>query len=48
MNTAVPWDVPPDAPTSMLLYTVSARDAFGRTMIFQPFSFSSSQLTIVE
>jgi hypothetical protein len=42
------WDVPPDAPTSMLLYTVSAKDAFGRTTIFQPFSFSSSQLTIVE
>src|SRR5688572_7958505 len=42
------WDVPPEAPTSMLLYTVSAKDAFGRTTIFQPFSFSSSQLTIVE
>ena len=42
------WDVPMDAPTSMLLYTVSAKDAFGRTTIFQPFSFSSSQLTIVE
>ena len=42
------WEVPPDAPTSMLLYTVSAKDAFGRTTIFQPFSFSSSQLTIVE
>lgn len=42
------WDVPADAPTSMLLYTVSAKDAFGRTTIFQPFSFSSSQLTIVE
>jgi hypothetical protein len=42
------WDVPPDAPISMLLYTVSAKDAFGRTTIFQPFSFSSSQLTIVE
>jgi hypothetical protein len=42
------WEVPADAPTSMLLYTVSAKDAFGRTTIFQPFSFSSSQLTIVE
>ena len=42
------WDVPADAPTSMLLYTVSAKDAFGRTALFQPFSFSSSQLTIVE
>ena len=42
------WDVPMDAPTSMLLYTVSAKDAFSRTTIFQPFSFSSSQLTIVE
>ena len=42
------WDVPPDAPTGMLLYTVSAKDAFGRTTIFQPFSFSSSQLTIIE
>ena len=42
------WDVPADAPISMLLYTVSAKDAFGRTAIFQPFSFSSSQLTIVE
>ena len=42
------WDVPADAPTSMLLYTVTAKDAFGRTAIFQPFSFSSSQLTIVE
>ena len=42
------WDVPADAPMSMLLYTVSAKDAFGRTTIFQPFSFSSSQLTIVE
>ena len=42
------WEVPPEAPTSMLLYTVSAKDAFGRTTIFQPFSFSSSQLTIVD
>jgi len=42
------WDVPADAPVAMLLYTVSAKDAFGRTTLFQPFSFSSSQLTIVE
>jgi hypothetical protein len=42
------WEVPMDAPVGMLLYTVSAKDAFGRTATFQPFPHSASQLTIVE
>jgi len=42
------WDVPNDAPIGMVTYTVTATDAFGRTATFTPFSYSTSQLTIVE
>lgn len=42
------WVVPEDAPTGMLSYTVTARDQFGRTATFEPFSVNTSQLTIVD
>jgi len=42
------WRVPDDAPTGMLKYTVTATDQFGRTATFEPFSYDTSQLTIVE
>jgi len=42
------WQVPSTAPTGVLSYTVTARDQFGRTATFEPFPFSTSQLTIVE
>lgn len=42
------WDVPSDAPIGAVAYTVTATDAFGRTATFKPFSYSTSQLTIVE
>ncbi len=42
------WRVPDDAPTGVLTYTVTATDQFGRTATFEPFSYDTSQLTIVE
>jgi len=42
------WQVPSTAPTGVLSYTVTARDQFGRTATFEPFPYSTSQLTIVE
>ena len=41
------WVVPMDAPTGTLSYTVTATDRFGRTASFLPFSYETSQLTIV-
>lgn len=42
------WRVPDDAPTGVLTYTVTATDRFGRTAKFEPFSYDTSQLTIVQ
>jgi hypothetical protein len=42
------WTVPDDAPTGTVSYTVTATDPFGRTATFTPFSYSGSQLAIVE
>ena len=42
------WRVPDDAPTGVLTYTVTATDQFGRTATFEPFSYDTSQLTVVE
>ena len=41
------WTVPDDAPTGRITYTVTARDRFGRTARFTPFSAEASQLVIV-
>jgi hypothetical protein len=41
------WVVPNDAPTGVLTYTVTATDSFGRSATFTPFSYETSQLTIV-
>lgn len=41
------WVVPMDAPTGTLSYTVTATDRFGRMASFLPFSYETSQLTIV-
>ena len=41
------WLVPDDAPAAVLSYTVTATDQFGRTATFVPFSYDTSQLTIV-
>ena len=42
------WLVPADATASQLSYTVTATDQFGRTATFEPFSYGTSQLTIIE
>jgi hypothetical protein len=42
------WIVPDDAPVGIVRYTVTARDAQGRTGEFKPFEVETSQLTIVE
>jgi hypothetical protein len=42
------WTVPDDAPTGIVRYTVTAKDAQGRTGEFKPFEVQASQLTIVE
>jgi hypothetical protein len=42
------WRVPDDAPIGTLTYTVTATDQFGRTAAFEPFSYDTSQLTIVQ
>ena len=41
------WVVPNDAPTGVLSYTVTGSDRFGRTASFTPFSYETSQITIV-
>lgn len=42
------WVVPPDTPTGIVRYTVTATDKYGRTGEFKPFEVRASQLTIVE
>jgi hypothetical protein len=42
------WVVPDDAPTGIIRYTVTAKDAQGRTGEFKPFEVQASQLTIVQ
>ena len=42
------WVVPMDAQPSVLSYTVTATDRFGRTASFSPFINAVSQITIVE
>jgi hypothetical protein len=42
------WIVPDDAPTGIVRYTVSAKDAQGRTGEFKPFEVQASQITIVQ
>jgi len=42
------WVVPDDAPTGIVRYTVTAKDAQGRTGEFKPFEVQASQITIVE
>lgn len=44
----VKWVVPEDAPTGIVRYTVSAKDAQGRTGEFKPFDVEASQITIVQ
>ncbi len=40
--------MPADAPIGTASYTVTAKDKFGRTALFNPFPNHLSQLTIVE
>lgn len=42
------WVVPDDAPTGIVRFTVSAKDAQGRTGEFKPFEVQASQITIVQ
>jgi len=42
------WNVPDDAPTGIIHYSVTATDSSGRTSEWIPFSNELSQLTIVE
>ena len=42
------WVVPDDAPTGRVSYTVTATDRFGRMASFTPFSYETSQITIVQ
>ena len=42
------WVVPDDAPLGTLSYTVTAVDRFNRTATFIPFSYETSQITIVQ
>ena len=42
------WIVPADAPTGIIRYSVTAKDAKGRTGEWKPFEVETSQLTIVE
>ena len=42
------WVVPDDAPTGTVSYTVTGTDKFGRMASFTPFSYETSQITIVQ
>lgn len=42
------WIVPEDAPLGIVRYTITAKDAQGRTGEFKPFEVQASQITIVE
>ncbi len=42
------WIVPDDAPAGVVKYSVTAKDAQGRTGEFKPFEVLASQLTIIE
>jgi hypothetical protein len=42
------WQVPADARTGTIRYTVTAKDPQGRTGEYKPFEVEPSQLTIVE
>src|SRR5215469_14011980 len=42
------WMVPSDAPLGIVRYSVTAKDAEGRTGEWKPFEVETSQLTIVE
>src|SRR5262245_42935512 len=42
------WIVPNDAPLGIVRYSVTAKDAQGRTGEWKPFDVETSQLTIVE
>lgn len=42
------WIVPQDAPTGIVRYTVSAKDAQGHTGEYKPFDVEASQITIVQ
>ena len=42
------WMVPDDAPTGIVRFTVTAKDAQGRTGEFKPFEVQASQITIVQ
>lgn len=42
------WIVPEDAPVGVVRYTVTAKDAQGRTGEWKPFEVAASQLTIIE
>jgi hypothetical protein len=42
------WVVPDDAPIGAVRYTVTAKDAQGRTGEWKPFEHPASQLTIIE
>lgn len=42
------WVVPEDAPLGVVRYTVTAKDARGRTGEWKPFEVPASQLTIIE
>ena len=42
------WRVPMDAAAGQLSYTITATDQFGRAAAFEPFSYGTSQLTIVD
>jgi hypothetical protein len=44
----VKWVVPDDAPTGIVRYTVTAKDAQGHTGEFKPFDVEASQITIVQ
>jgi hypothetical protein len=42
------WIVPQDAATGIVRYTVTAKDAQGRTGEFKPFDVEASQITIIQ
>ena len=42
------WVVPDDAPTGIVRYSVTAKDAQGRTGEFKPFEVQASQITILQ